>query len=60
MSGEAITGALALARYLLSRVPSLLPHVRSFWGDHDLGPLPPELGPWEAVDAKIDAEMSDN
>ncbi len=49
---------LRLLAAVLPLAPSILPRVVKFWGDEGLGPLPPDLARWAAVDKAIDAEIA--
>ena len=61
--GEAGNNAIALLvdflAYALPKIPSLLPVAVGFWGSRDdLGPLPPDLARWDAVDEAVDTEAA--
>lgn len=61
-TGEAVGLVAELVRTVLPLVPEaslppFLAQVKDFWGKNNLGPMPPDLAAWAAVDAKIDREL---
>lgn len=47
---------LQFARFAVPLLPGLFPVLKDFWGKNNLGPMPPDVAAWDAVDAKIDKE----
>ncbi len=47
---------LQFIRFAAPFLPGLFPVLKDFWGQNNLGPLPPDISAWENVDARIDKE----
>jgi hypothetical protein len=39
--------------FALPKVPGLADVAKDFWGQNNLGPMPPDLGAWDDVDARV-------
>lgn len=43
-------------RFAIPLLPGISDVARDFWGQNSLGPMPPDLAEWDAIDQRINRE----